>query len=283
MSISLMGYGKLGAAIAARLRDQGHPVIVYNRTAEKPIQDGYEVVNAPHELADRSSSAILICLSDSEAVRSLLEGEQGLLQRPLDDTLCVDLTTHDYAAVTEIAQKVREAGGRYLEAPVVGSVIPAREGKLVLWASGEERDYQTATPLLEQIAETRTFVGATGRATRMKLINNGVLAGFLSVLSEAIDLAERNGFSREEAVDLLGQGAGKSTVLAAKQAKLLGGDYDAHFALETLLKDLNLVKRLAGENDRPVTVLSDVAAQYRKAAEVFPGEDFAAVFKLIRN
>ncbi len=283
MSISLIGYGKLGAAIAARLRDQGHPVIVYNRTADKPIQDGYEVVNAPHELADRSSSAILICLSDSEAVKSVLEGEQGLLRRPLEDTLCIDLTTHDYGAVTGLHERVREAGGRYLEAPVVGSVIPAREGKLVLWASGEERDYKTASPLLEQIAASRTFVGAPGRATRMKLINNGVLAGFLSVLSEAVDLAERNGFSREEAVELLGQGAGKSTVLAAKQAKMLGGDYSAHFALETLLKDLNLVKRLAGENDRPMTVLSDVAAQYRKAAEVFPGEDFAAVFKLIRN
>lgn len=283
MSISLIGYGKLGAAVAARLRDQGHSVIVYNRTAEKPVQDGYEVVNAVHELSDRSSSAILICLSDSDAVSAVLDGEHGLLSRSLEDTLCIDLTTHDYAAVSSFHDKVKAAGGRYLEAPVVGSVIPAREGKLVLWASGEERDYKTAGPLLEQIAATRSFVGAPGRATRMKLINNGVLAGFLSVLSEAIDLAERNGFSREEAVDLLGQGAGKSTVLAAKQAKVLGGDYSPHFALETLLKDLDLVKRLAGENDRPVSVLSDVTAQYRKAADVFPGEDFAAVFKLIRN
>ena len=214
----MIGYGKLGAAVAARLRDEGHNVIIYNRTPEKPAQDGFEVVNAPHELADRSSSAILICVTDSSAVDEVLNGEQGLLKRPLEDALIIDLTTHDYSAVTGFHGQVKDAGGRYLEAPVAGSVIPAKEGKLVCWASGEQRDYDTAADLLDQLTASRTFVGAPGRATRLKLVNNAVLGGFLSILSEAIDLLERNGFSRSEAVELLGQGAGKSTVLAAKQA-----------------------------------------------------------------
>ncbi|WP_097459794.1 NAD(P)-dependent oxidoreductase [Mangrovitalea sediminis] len=283
MTIGLIGYGKLGSAIAERLRNEGHTLTIYNRSSEKVRGDGLEAVPTPADLASRSSSAILICVTDSAAVQEVLNGAQGLLKKNLDDRLVIDLTTHDYRAVGELHTQVAAAGGRYLEAPVAGSVIPARNGQLVLWASGEKRDYETAEPLLSLLASTRTFVGAAGRATRLKLINNGVLGGFMSVLSEAIDLAERNGFSREEVIELLGQGAGKSTVLTAKQGKLLSGDYGAHFALETLLKDLNLVREMAGDSARAITTLNSATLLYQKAAEIFPGEDFAAVFKLIRN
>ncbi|TVP52739.1 MAG: NAD(P)-dependent oxidoreductase [Halomonadaceae bacterium] len=177
MTIGLIGFGNLGAAVAARLRQQEHAVTVYNRTISRPLSQGHETVNTPAELLQRSSSLILLALADTATVNAVLGGKDGLLAGDLEDRLIVDLTSHQPEDAPALHARVARAGGRYLEAPVAGTVAQAARGELELWASGQLADFEAARPVLALLATLCTHAGGPGAASRIKVNHDRVMAG----------------------------------------------------------------------------------------------------------
>jgi|GEM_PF-6598530 len=175
MTIGIIGFGELGSAVARRLRQLDHAVTVFNRTPAKPLAEGHETVSTPAELLQRSSSLILIALKDTATVNAIISGKDGLLAGHLEDRLIVDMTSHEPGDVAALHQRVRQAGGRYLEAPVAGSAEQALRGELELWASGNLTDYNAALPVLELLAWPCTHAGAPGEASRIRAHHEAVL------------------------------------------------------------------------------------------------------------
>ena len=285
MQAGFIGLGNLGRAMAARLCERGVDLAVWNRTLDRAaafVADHPAVSIAANPAALIGPvPVVVLALADSDAVEIVLRGHQGLLAGDCRGKLIIDTTTNHPAPVLLFHELCRQQGARYVEAPVAGSVVPARQGKLVVMASGEPADIDAARPLLAELAAAVHVLGAPGQATRMKLVNNLCLGTFMAAVAEALATAEAAGIDREQALTVLGDGAGKSLVLEAKRAKLLARDWSPHFSAGMIHKDLHYLQDLARELQRPQHLAGVVKEQYaRLLLQGRCDEDFAAIYDL---
>ncbi len=274
-----IGAGALGRAMLGRLLSEGWQPLVWNRTPEKLKDLPVKKASSPEEVC-RESEVVALCLHDSRAVKEILERLSG---ERLQGKILVDFTTNHFEAVLDFHEKVSRAGGSYLESPVLGSVIPASRGELTILVSGEEESFRKVEPLLSLLGRKIFFFSEPGKASRLKLINNLVLGGFLAVLAEAVALAEEAGLSRKETLEVLENGAGKSLVLAAKKEKLLKEDFSPHFSVKNMLKDLDYLSDLARRSVKALPVGAAVRELYRSAFRKAAEEDFLAIWKVLRE
>lgn len=283
MKTGFIGLGNLGRAIAGRLVSQHIPLVVWNRTRGKEIGLGAVVAESPRSLA-AGVEAVILNLFDSEAVAEVLTGADGVLQAECKGLLIIDTTTNHFGKVNEFHRAARDRGAHYLEAPVLGSVIPASQGALTVLVSGERTTFDDARPLLELIGKQIFFLGTPGLASKMKLVNNMVLASFMATLAEAAVIGEASGIGRDKALEILAAGGGNSTVLNVKKEKLLREDFAPHFSSRALAKDLRYLQDLADELHRPTVAGTSVSPLYDKAIAAGDGDlDFSAVFKVLQH
>jgi 3-hydroxyisobutyrate dehydrogenase len=306
MLAGFIGLGNLGHAMARRLVDRGVDLVVWNRTRAKadalvagatepaaaaappgspgppgPPPKAAALVAASPAAVISGAPAVLLSLADSDAVEVVLRGREGLLAGDCQGKLIIDTTTNHPVPVLLFHQLCRQQGARYVEAPVAGSVAPASQGKLVVMASGEAADIEAARPWLDHLAATVHALGAPGLATRMKLVNNLCLGVFMAAIGEALATAEAAGIPREQALQVLGEGGGKSLVLEAKRQKLLARDWTPHFSVGMIHKDLHYLQDLARELERPQHLAGVVKEQYaRLLMHGRRHDDFAAVYDL---
>jgi 3-hydroxyisobutyrate dehydrogenase len=283
MRAGFIGLGNLGRAMITRLQDQDVELAVWNRTVQKARDLGLPLAASPAALV-AEQDAVLLCLADSDAVEVVLRGRDGLLSGACEGKLIIDTTTNHHAPVQLFHQLCRQKGARYVEAPVAGSVVPARAGKLVGLLSGQPDDLTAARPYLQPLCARLHELGAPGLATRMKLVNNLCLGTIMAVVGEALATAEAAGLDREQALEILGEGGGKSLVLDAKRQKLRDGDWSPHFAVGMIAKDLHCLQDLARELGRPQHLAGVVKEQYmRLIAAGRTDEDFAAIADLFAS
>ncbi|MCX7965063.1 MAG: NAD(P)-dependent oxidoreductase, partial [Syntrophorhabdaceae bacterium] len=229
MKIGFIGLGYLGKTMVKRLFSEGVDVIVWNRTIKKALDLGVEVAESARQLTEKTDM-IFLNLFDSNAVHSVLCGENGILTADIKGKIVVDTTTNHYEDVLEFHRLVKEKGGSYLESPVLGSVIPASQGNLVILVSGDKVSYERALPFLEKLGKTIFYLEKETLATKMKLVNNLILGTFMAVISEAVVLGEAVGVDKKMVLDILASGAGNSGVMNAKKEKLLKEDFSTHFS-----------------------------------------------------
>lgn len=251
--IGFIGLGNLGAAMARRLREQGTPLVVWNRTRQKVAAVQHTTGSAAASLTIASSPAdvaakcdvIILNLFDSTAVNEVLTGKAGILEADCHGKIVVDTTTNHFAQVASFYDLLENAAGSYLEAPVLGSVIPASQGTLTMLVSGDDRTFAAVKPLVEKLAKTIFYLEKRTLATKMKLVNNLVLGSFMATIAEATVLGETAGIERKQILEILAAGAGNSGVLNAKRQKLVDSDFAPHFTVGAIYKDLEYLKEMA--------------------------------------
>lgn len=281
--VGFIGLGNLGKAIAGRLAATGSDVIAWNRTAGKATGLSVRQADTPRAVAE-SADMILLNLFDSAAVRQVLTGTDGLLRDSVAGKTLIDTTTNHPGEVLEFHREVRSAGGSYLEAPVLGSVVPATKGQLVILVSGEKAVHDRSLGVLRTIGSTVFYLGEPGRATRMKLVNNLVLGTFMASLGEAIAVGERMGLGRELVVEILISGAGGSALLQAKKEKLLSGDFSPHFSAAAIEKDLHYLHDFVKSMGGKLTMGEAAALLFTRATGAGLGpEDFSGVVRVCRD
>jgi 3-hydroxyisobutyrate dehydrogenase len=245
MHIGIAGLGRMGTAIAERLKECGHTLTVWNRSPNKtkPLAAaGAAVAATPAELASRVDTIITI-LTDAAAIDAVYGGPSGLLAGDVAGKLFVEMSTVQPEIETALAPKVRAKGAAFVECPVGGTTGPARQGKLVGMAGGEAADVARAKPVLDQLCRRLDHCGPVGTATAMKLAINLPLLISYQALGEALSLCRQVGLSPEQLVDLLGDSSGGTNALKARAgvvAKLLKGEDagPAGFDVDGGLKDL---------------------------------------------
>ncbi|KUJ99710.1 MAG: 3-hydroxyisobutyrate dehydrogenase [Thermococcales archaeon 44_46] len=276
--IGWIGLGHIGRAMAERLSEE-YELIVWNRTIEK-AKGFTNVARTPEEVAEKAD-VIFLSLYDSNAV---WEVSQRLLKSNLSGKVIIDTTTNHPEKVLEFHELYRNAGASYLESPVIGSVIPARNGQLTILVSGEKGAYERALPYLRLLGKKIFHFEEPGKATKLKLINNFVLGAFMAALGEAISLGEKAGIPKEELIEVLESGAGNSVVLKAKKEKLLKEDYSTHFSVRNLVKDLSYTHELAVSAKKATPLNALVRELYRLAFERDLEElDFSVIYKLLKE
>ena len=273
MRVGVAGLGKMGAAIAARLQETGHDLVVWNRTPEKTrplIGAGAKAAATPADLV-RAADAIITMLFDAPALDQVFRGASGLLSTDLSGKLFVEMSTVRPDVQVALCEAVRGKGGAYLECPVGGTTGPARTGTLIGLAGGEAADLERGRPVLEALCRRIEHVGPVGAGAAMKLAINLPLLVFWQAFGEANALVRHLGKDPAWLVELFADSAGGPNVLkvrGAAVAKTLAGEDPgpATFDIDSIRKDLRTMLEEAGAHRLDLPLVARTLAVFDEAA-----------------
>ncbi|MDT4929547.1 MAG: hypothetical protein QOF92_2414 [Pseudonocardiales bacterium] len=238
----MVGLGSMGGGIAARLLDAGHEVHGTNRTAARAqplIEHGLQWHDTPREVADASDVVISMVTADT-ALYEITGGPDGIVAGLSPGQVYVDMSSVSRQASVLVAQRVRSAGARMLDAPVSGSVPQVEQGTLAIMVGGDEAPFRRVEPLLRQLGQTVTRVGDNGAGVLLKIAINISLAVQTLAFSEGLLLAERGGIDPHVAAEVMSSSPIGSPMLKARIPFLLDLPDRAWFTIRLLHKDIGL-------------------------------------------
>jgi 3-hydroxyisobutyrate dehydrogenase-like beta-hydroxyacid dehydrogenase len=269
-NIGMVGIGMMGHGIAINVQKHGYPLGVLEHPGNQPLDTlraaGAETFTSGAALAARSDLIILV-LTGSPQVEAVLTGADGVLQGLRPGTVVIDCSTAIPSSTLRMAEAVKAAGGRFLDAPMTRTPKEAAEGRLNLLVGGEADVLEACMPVLRCFAENITHAGPVGAGHSTKLLHNYVSMGMVTLLSEAAACASRSGVSADVFVDVLAKGGGGGTALERIKPYLLAGDPSGlRFTIANACKDLGYYNAMAGDLQAERGIAAAVLATLDSAA-----------------
>jgi 3-hydroxyisobutyrate dehydrogenase-like beta-hydroxyacid dehydrogenase len=267
--VGVIGLGLMGTAFASNLLSRGYQVHVYNRTKQKAeplIARGAVLHGTAKDLASKVD-IMLTSLTDQNAVDALAFGEGGFLNSMRKGALWIDASTIDPTASIRHAEAAKKLGIQRLDTPVVGSEDLAATGQLLILVGGSREVFEKYEGFLNELGKTIIFLGADGNGHKMKLVVNLYLGLMGESFSEALVLAQKEGFDVKTFVDVINKTAHRNSYSESKGAKIAAGDFEPAFSLNNLLKDLRLADQQANATSTILPMSKIALNQYVKAAD----------------
>ena len=261
--------------MAKNLLDGGYPVTVYNRTREstKPlVSAGARAAASPRELAERSD-VVITMVTDSEAVKSVILGKEGVIRGAPRGALLIDMSTISPKATVEVSVALARRGVSMIDAPVSGGDTGAKAGTLTIMVGGSARSFERALPILRVLGRKIVHMGGTGAGQLAKLSNQILVAGNMVGLSECLLFAGKAGLDLGKLIDSLSAGAASSWALVNLGPKVVARDFAPGFRVRLLQKDLGYVVSAAGQVGAPVPLTSLARRLYKEAEGLGLGEE----------
>lgn len=285
-TIGFIGTGIMGKPMAENVLDAGYDVVAYNRSPE-PVADltaqGAVDADSPAAVTEKSDVVITV-LPDTEAVRSVLTGEDGVLTVLEDDQTYIDMSTIAPGATEEFAQMVAERGATMLDAPISGGEEGAIEGTLSIMVGGSESVFDRHLELFEVMGETVTLTGDNGAGQVAKACNQIIVACTHQAVSEALLLAHRAGADLEQVLDAVSGGAASCWSLRERAPRVIRGNFDPGFFSSYQYKDLRIATEAGEEYGVPMPE-TEVAHEMYKSMETMGlgDDDHSAVIQVIET
>lgn len=242
--MGFVGLGVMGAPMAGHLLDRGHPLTVWNRTAAKAeelVTRGARQASTLEELAEECP-LIFLCVGRTEDVEECLT---PMLKKAQPGPLFVDHSTISPEGARRIHRQVREAGGRFVDAPITGGSMGAIKGTLTIFCGGDEEDIERARTAMDSYAKRIARVGGPGAGQTMKAANQIAVALALLGLCESLAFAEKAGLDLTLTRELLAGGAAGSWAFDNYGPKILNRDWSPGFSINNQLKDLAYCREAA--------------------------------------
>ncbi|MEJ2051462.1 MAG: NAD(P)-dependent oxidoreductase [Calditrichota bacterium] len=241
MKIAVLGTGLMGYSISERLLDRGYDLMVYNRTRDKaePLQSlGAKIAGTPAE-AIGWAQCVIVAVTDAAAIDSVLFTDS--VPNFAEKTV-LQMATIAPEESKVICDRVTEAGGEYLEAPVLGNKHHAKSGELIIMVGSGEDEFHHWEEVFNALGKHVYHAGPVGTASALKLALNQLIASLTAGFGLSLQLVQRQGVSTELFMDLLRNSALYAPQFDKKLPRILKQDYsDPNFATRHLLKDINLM------------------------------------------
>src|SRR5271166_3609995 len=238
--IGFVGVGRMGANMARRLHEVGHPVVaVYDSNAAIASQLAQEIGSkAVEKLSDVTalSDVIFTVVTDDAAMNAIFFGP---------DNLFTNCATISPAVHVEIEQKGEQLGAEVLETPMASSLTHAREGKLYMMLGGTKASYLRAEPILEVLTASRRYIGGAGKAAELKALVNMVMNINTAGLAEGLGLADALGLDLKIVKDVFSQTGANSRVLETDGPDMLDREHSTFFSASHAAKDSGIALELA--------------------------------------
>jgi 3-hydroxyisobutyrate dehydrogenase/2-hydroxy-3-oxopropionate reductase len=273
--------------MACNLRRAGHEVWVWSNTASKAAQlakdEGATACATPAEVA-ANVDCLFLCVGDTEMSRHILLGENGVLKTARPGTVVADFSTISAPVSEEIGRELAAKGVHLLDAPCTGSKLGAEGGKLSFMVGGDPETFERVKPYFEPIGQQLFYCGPQGQGLRVKLALNLIQANILQAFSEGIVLSTKMGVDPNLMMDVMNNTAARSGLIAFKAPYVFRRDFDTHFSVKWMHKDLKLALELSEEANVPVPITSVTHQMYQAAlAKGLGDEDFSSVIKVLED
>ncbi len=241
--LAFIGLGVMGYPMAGHLQRAGADVTVFNRNSARAAawvaEYGGRSRSTPGAAA-AAADVVFICVGNDDDVRSVVDGENGVLAGLSAGTLMVDHTTASAELATELAAAAAQRGIGFLDAPVSGGQAGAQNGKLTVMVGGSEQDYARGQPIMSVYAKEIRRMGGAGAGQLTKMVNQICIAGVLQGLAEGIAFAEKAGLDVTEVVGVISQGAAQSWQMNNRAPTMARNEFNFGFAVDWMRKDLGI-------------------------------------------
>ena len=270
--IGFLGLGIMGLSMAKRLVEAGHQVTVYNRTGSKAaplVALGASQARTPREAA-RGNDLVISIVTDSPDVEEVLIGKDGAIHAAEGHALFIDMSTIAPETARKVGRTLKAKGIAFLDAPVTGGDVGAREGTLSILVGGDPSDLERAREVLSVMGKRITHFGPHGAGQTAKACNQILCAMNMTGIVEALHLARLSGLDPAQVVEALSAGAGGSWALEKLGSRIARGDFNPGFYVDLIQKDLRIVQDAARPLGLPLegTALAQkLFAENQKAGE----------------
>jgi 3-hydroxyisobutyrate dehydrogenase-like beta-hydroxyacid dehydrogenase len=286
MRIGIVGLGRMGGAIAQRLREQGFDVIGWDHSAtanQKLAAGGLRIAADPRAVA-AESGIVLSSITEDNGARRIFTGPEGFLKADVTGKLFVEMSTLQPMTGRELAPLVEAAGARLIEAPVLGTIPQVRAGTLFAMVGGRAADLDRARPVLEKLTRRILHMGPNGAGYAMKLAANIGLGAYVQAIAESLALGLKQGLALEQMLDALNESATASGWLKSKTGVLKGEPAEMTLDIRTLRKDIMSAVATGALTGVPMPLASGALASLSAAVEGDYGAgDIAELPKFFRE
>jgi 3-hydroxyisobutyrate dehydrogenase-like beta-hydroxyacid dehydrogenase len=240
MQVGLVGLGRMGTAMAARLKTFGIEPSAWDISQDARFRAGdagLHVAANPRAVAE-ASDIVITTITEDNGVRGLFTGPSGFLEGDVKGKLFIEMSTLRPETVRSLSGVLGMRGAAIVDSPVLGSIPTVLEGKLLSLAGGDAKDIERARPVLEKLTRAIVHLGSVGAGHTMKLAVNLVMANYLQSLAEALAMGAENGLQLDQMLDVFANSPLANGILANKLPRLRGGPETMTLDLKTLRKDV---------------------------------------------
>lgn len=287
MNIAFLGLGAMGARMAANLLDAGHTLYVWNRTESRALmlmEREAVLCSSPLEAAAHANIVIAMSRDDDSSRHIWLDEHSGAVQGLQHGSIAIECSTLSLPWCLELADRVRDHGADFLDAPVVGSRPQAEGRQLIHLVGGDTMVLARARPALEASAGHILHAGKCGDGMTMKLAVNALFAIQVAALGELLGFIDACDIERRTAVQLLGDLPVTSPAARAAAGAMVSENYDPLFPISLVEKDLGYAVAGAESRHAQLPATAFVREQFRKAiGRGYDNENIHAVAKLFKS
>ncbi len=280
MNIGFIGTGLMGTPMATQLLAHHHHLTVYNRRPAKlaPLQAaGAVAVPSPDAVIDASDCSVLM-LTDAAAIRALILTETA--QALLPGHTILQMGTIAPAESQAIQDAVTQAGGEYLEAPVLGSIPEAKTGALIVMVGAESEQFQRWLPILSCMGTQPRLIGPVGTAAALKLALNQLIGSLTTAFAISLGYTQYHGVNTEKLMEILRTSALYAPTFDKKLSRMADQNYtNPNFPTKHLLKDTQLF--LDSATGLQTGVVEAVRDLLQQTMPVHAEDDYSALYSIV--
>mmetsp|Transcript_11550 Transcript_11550/g.11566 ORF Transcript_11550/g.11566 Transcript_11550/m.11566 type:complete len:361 (+) Transcript_11550:28-1110(+) len=294
-TVGFLGLGIMGYPMAKNLVSKaGRSLIVWNRDAQKSQSlvkelgsDSVQVAASPSEVIQRCD-VTFVMLSTPAAVHSvLLEMPNAVVEGVSAGKYIIDCSTIAEQDSLRSAAAIRSAGGKFLEAPVSGSKVPAEMGALIFLTAGDREVFDLVGEeqgLLAAMGKKSLFLGDVGKGARMKMAVNMVMGSMVAAFAEGMVLCECNELGTADFLEVLDAGAMSNPMFRLKGPNMVKGEHLPHFPLEHQQKDMRFALQMGDSSNTSMPVAAAANELFKTAKGLgHSRDDMSAVVEALRT
>jgi 2-hydroxy-3-oxopropionate reductase len=239
--LGFIGLGIMGAPMCGHLIAAGHQLFVHTRgKVPAPIAESSATQCTTARGVAERSDIVFLMLPDTPDVEKVLFGEQGVAAGLSKGKAVVDMSSISPIATKEFAARVRATGADYLDAPVSGGEVGAKNATLSIMVGGEDATFERVKPLFETMGKNITLVGGVGDGQTAKVANQIIVALNIEAVAEALVFAAKAGADPARVRQALMGGFAMSRILEVHGERMIKRTFAPGFRIELHQKDLNL-------------------------------------------
>jgi 2-hydroxy-3-oxopropionate reductase len=269
MQIGFIGLGIMGLPMAGHLKAAGHSIIVPERASLTAESRAAFAVAADATAVAQAAEVIIVMVPDTPDVEKVLFGPAGVAAGLSPGKLVIDMSSISPTATKDFAARVRALGCDYLDAPVSGGEVGAKQASLTIMVGGEEAAFARAKPLFEAMGKNITLVGPNGAGQTAKVANQIIVALTIEAVAEALVFASKAGADPAKVRQAITGGLATSRILELHGERMIKRTFAPGFRIVLHQKDLNLA--LQAGKELGVALPNTAATQQLFAAAIAGG------------
>ncbi len=263
-TVGVIGCGLMGSGMAKNLIKNNYEVIVYDINDDAVtnlVNEGAIAASTPEVLASQVDFLILSLTSPDLVKEIILDEDRGVLYRMNQSTFILDMSTNDVNITRQIHEIAQGKDVEFYDCPLSGGPDGANNGTLTIMVGGNKDRLEEILPVLQAIGKHIEYLGDSGVGQTVKLCHKMVVAGVISLLSEAFLTSEKAGVPKEKLASILQKGSGQTRAMDVFGVNIIDQSFDnVKFSLANMTKDIHLYRNLA-EDNKISTIVSDSTHQ----------------------